>query len=472
MARSLPSRLLEITLIDGLPRVRLVRGQDLAADSRYATLSYCWGGLNPIMLQHENIEEFSIAVPWDLLPQTFEDTLWLTARLDIRYLWIDALCIIQDDTLDWSTEAAHMMTVYANSAVNIMADGSRNSEEGLFRPRKLETERAFHWRSRVSEGSKQWLGYTNFFGEQVSGSPLNQRAWVVQERFLAPRALHFASNGCTFWECAALTASEVLPMDMDLELTGHQSPKRLSGATASRWADARVPREIYGVWVRFADIYSGSNLSIEADRSIAISGLAQVIRQHLGLQPTDYLAGLWRPRFVQDLMWQRWRYIGEISDRGPTNSCPSWSWLSTVGGVNSGWYEYGGRALEGDLVQTVTELLDAGVTTRGSEAFGFILDGHATLRGPLCKAVLTPAPGPYQYGAHKLVDHSITLDGRTLAQQDAFEFELDSNTEKGLGQVFGTDIYLLLASIGYDRNIPVASASFQEKTYSVTGIPW
>ena len=173
ISQTLPARLLEISPADHTPGVRIVHGKDIASNSRYATLSYCWGGLNPIMLRQSNLEEFMQRIPWPKLPSTFRDAIQITARLKLRYLWIDALCIVQDDSLDWATEAARMTNVYANSTLNIMADGGTNSEQGLFQNRNTDAERAILRRSRELGPKKDWICYADHFGRDIFGSPLN-----------------------------------------------------------------------------------------------------------------------------------------------------------------------------------------------------------------------------------------------------------------------------------------------------------
>lgn len=354
--------------------------------------------------------------------------------------------------------------------MNIRADGAINSEQGLFEPRIIEAERAFVWKTRASQKRRYWLGSPDRFLPEVAHSPLNQRAWVVQERFLAPRALHFGLNGCVYWECTALTASEVLPADFDLILPDEQMPKRMSRTAALQWTKTTNAFDKYEIWDRFARTYSMSKLTLESDRSIAISGLARVICKRLGLEPNDYLCGLWRPRFVQDLMWQRDRDLGEVSGRSTANQSPSWSWLSVEGEVLGGLSEYASRRLKEDWVWTVAELIDVEVLTQNSQTFGLVTGGSATLRGPLCKATLMPSGGCRQTEALQSMDHLVTIGGTTLAQDDPFELGLDDNTIAGLDQVFHTDLYLLVVSMCYERAL-FKSANTDKNKYKVTGRP-
>lgn len=98
----------------------------------YICLSHCWGDFQPIRTTTTNIEDHKKSIPWQFLPQTFQDAIDLTRFLSIRYLWIDSLCIIQDDRDDWAKESAAMASVYGNSYLTISATAAANCSKGLY----------------------------------------------------------------------------------------------------------------------------------------------------------------------------------------------------------------------------------------------------------------------------------------------------------------------------------------------------
>lgn len=65
------------------------------------TLSHCWGLAKPLSTTIHNIQVRKKHISMGILPPTFRDAVVLTGALNIRYLWIDCLCIIQDDIGDW-----------------------------------------------------------------------------------------------------------------------------------------------------------------------------------------------------------------------------------------------------------------------------------------------------------------------------------------------------------------------------------
>ncbi|TVY93985.1 hypothetical protein LAWI1_G000680 [Lachnellula willkommii] len=126
--RQLPTRLVDV----GSTPIRLIQSSDLTTKPRYATLSHCWGSRNFQKLQQDNIEDFMRAIPEENLTKTFQDAIYITRSLGLRYLWIDSLCIIQLVDVDWRSESALMSSIYGGSTVTIAAAGAKDGTEGCF----------------------------------------------------------------------------------------------------------------------------------------------------------------------------------------------------------------------------------------------------------------------------------------------------------------------------------------------------
>lgn len=128
-----PTRLLDVeeTVLES---VRLVLSAKAHLTGGYLTLSHCWGEVLCFKLTKDSVQQFMLGIELLQLPQTFQDAVQVTRRLGIRYLWIDALCIIQDDTnkTDWLHEAGLMHKVYSHSFLNIAATGALDTSKGLF----------------------------------------------------------------------------------------------------------------------------------------------------------------------------------------------------------------------------------------------------------------------------------------------------------------------------------------------------
>ena len=103
------------------------------------TLSHCWGTSRRLMATKETLKDLQGGVAVSSLPETFRDAIVITRRLGIRYLWIDYLCIIQDDPQDWEREASKMADVYRNSYLTISAAASADSSSGCFPARTADS---------------------------------------------------------------------------------------------------------------------------------------------------------------------------------------------------------------------------------------------------------------------------------------------------------------------------------------------
>ena len=118
-------------------------------NERYTTLSHCWGKtaeVKPLQTTQHTKERWSSQIPWNLLGRTFQDAITISRAIGVRFLWIDSLCIVQDDKYDWESHAVIMATIYQNSYLTIYASRSANSKAGIFSDRYLD-------RTHVEDGS-------------------------------------------------------------------------------------------------------------------------------------------------------------------------------------------------------------------------------------------------------------------------------------------------------------------------------
>jgi hypothetical protein len=97
----------------------------------YLTLSHCWGGDLPLQLTLDSLDTFQVSIGYENLPATLRDAVDVVRSLNAQYLWIDALCIIQDSEDDRVQESSKMGQIYMNSRLNIAATASSNSHGGL-----------------------------------------------------------------------------------------------------------------------------------------------------------------------------------------------------------------------------------------------------------------------------------------------------------------------------------------------------
>ncbi|KAF7949986.1 hypothetical protein EAE96_007290 [Botrytis aclada] len=211
----LPSRLLDVSGNKHL--IHLVETRHLPSSANrlsYATLSHCWGSNRIIQTTSSTINSFYGGIREADLPATFQDAVSVARALGLRFIWIDSLCIVQDSLDDWKHKSNLMASIYSNCYVNIAATGAADSSKGFLAPRnplhrsiplhakcllKPETDDKNIFVRHSLNGLHQFYSTPTILRDESTGSwgkekqeaPLLSRAWIFQERYLAPRTLPF-----------------------------------------------------------------------------------------------------------------------------------------------------------------------------------------------------------------------------------------------------------------------------------------
>ncbi|KAF2669949.1 HET-domain-containing protein [Microthyrium microscopicum] len=339
----MPSRILEIGEGEQHDQAVYLRSREDLTPQPYMTLSHCWGGTTPMRLTKESEEALKAGISVNSLPKTFRDAIYVVGEFGASHIWIDSLCILQDNLQDWEDEAGVMCDVYSNAICNIAATGARDGSIGLFFERDTVVECPFYttpelelqigWDGRVLSSPQGTLMVypRDQWERDVEHAPLNRRAWVMQERFLSTRVLHF-SDSQVFWECPKNTASEVFPDEIPITgrpiwyFDSHQLKRVFFQAgREDGWAD-----RVYFWWQVFVRGYSRCGLSKDDDKLVAIHGIGKVISRAIG---DELVGGLWQKRLIQELCWRR--HLGYEEKETYTSlypshwRAPSWSWAST-----------------------------------------------------------------------------------------------------------------------------------------------
>jgi hypothetical protein len=188
--------------------LKLVETRQEGVIDRYIALSHCWGKLTReerFCTYVENIESLKQHIPFDELPRTFRDAVTVTRALNVRYLWIDSLCIIQENKHDWNVEASKMENVFNFAYCTIAASSSTSSLDGFLTRRKK--------RATIGIGPPNGPLYLaeaiDDFQKDVEQGVLSTRGWVLQERALSRRTIHFTSTQ-VYWECGQGIQCETL----------------------------------------------------------------------------------------------------------------------------------------------------------------------------------------------------------------------------------------------------------------------
>ncbi|KAK0703454.1 heterokaryon incompatibility protein-domain-containing protein [Lasiosphaeria miniovina] len=392
--RHMPTRVLEIVPGSAMVYLR-VPSVTQPADSRYVALSHCWGrDGTPFTTTHKNLQGRMEGIQISELPRTFRDAVVLVASLGLRYVWIDSLCIIQDDMRDWETQAAEMANIYRKAYLVIGAANGPSDTIGFLEPRKVQD--LVRWEQSSAEPSGICLQllpakgrrWTDRAGpDPLSLEPTNARAWCLQERELPMRALSYGSQQA-FWECERMRASEdghVVTQQgshlMQLCLTGNigdsvfARPQRGTGSESDQvnWVD----------WYRMIERYSTRQITKDTDRLPALSGLAQAVTRKIG---GEYMAGLWKSGLLEGLMWYR-AQPGSVLAVTPEYVAPSWSWASVAGSIKFPMYSwYSKRArwkAEMSDFESLAQYISHMTEQKDLDPYGQLRGGHLTVKVPL-----------------------------------------------------------------------------------------
>lgn len=327
----LPTRVLDVDPALG-DKVKLHISQGKRAP--YVALSHCWGGNIPNKTIKSTLEESQRGIEISSLPRNFQDAIHITRKLNFRYVWIDAMCIVQDDPADWAREADLMDEVYSYSTVTITGLDSPSSTAGILRRRRLASV-------DLPDLPYAIQACTDNPFAALRACVLSGRAWCLQERFLAPRLLHFGAAQ-TFWECrGALAAEDDRPLDFQgstLTVSNLVQLHRELGHASPPTGDK---------WYKLVEEYSTRRLTFGTDKLPAMVGMSQMFRaRNAGLG--QYVVGLWSGDLGRGLCWgpsllqfnqdrKRPGYVGNdlLAEftRPEKPRAPSWSWASVDGSL-------------------------------------------------------------------------------------------------------------------------------------------
>lgn len=325
-------------------KLRLVeKGSGFDSSTPYASLSHCWGGAEFLRLEDRTEHHLKEGFSTKEAPKSFRDAVMITIKLGLRHLWIDSLCILQagpGSREDWEEHVSDMKLVYLNAVINISLDRARNPHDGAFVERDTNRIQPCHvlWNHDGQNGMWTIIDRLRDGEVHLLQSPLQERAWVYQERLLSPRILHFGSEQ-VMWECReGQLLSEMLP-DCHPSLEAHRhfpfTIPQPSNKRLTRSGKKSQNEEVSEAWWRMVDDYIRRSLSFPAeDKLAAFAGAAQ----RFGVFYNDeHVAGFFRQHLPAGLIWEADLDIGgrrPIMQADDPYRAPTWSWVSVDGPVH------------------------------------------------------------------------------------------------------------------------------------------
>lgn len=442
----LPTRLIDVGLspLETDP-VRVIETSPLATPPptepyRYIALSYRWGEGNRLLTTKSTYTQHQTSIEMDGIPKTIRDAIYATRRLGIRYLWVDALCIIQDDEQDWANEAARMGDIYMNALCTIAAHAADHADCGFLKEAMQRevvvacggrqfvienngTVRAEDFGVGAREATPSIVDYANdmaVYEELVSKTAaqlevepegaslgpadttnssdhtsinftpgaflvskgtyarfhldkteLSSRGWVMQERILSPRTIHFGKSGSMYFETRdkiehiedgeergyrpfpglrdALRVLDELQGEQDeapplSTIQGRLVPFKVHDKIGNKVTVMKSLDElVYRGWYELVAKYSGCLLTESKDKMVALSGIVRKCQQ---VNKDRYISGIWLhpDHFHICLLWLAVEKdpLVATTDTG----APSWSWASVLGKVQ---YAHGLVSMEREI---------------------------------------------------------------------------------------------------------------------------
>ncbi|KAI1775548.1 heterokaryon incompatibility protein-domain-containing protein [Hypoxylon cercidicola] len=395
-----PSRLLKLDACSrGPPKMRICSPTEPVP---YAVLSYCWGGDQIHKTTSLNLAAKCIDIRWDSLPLSIQDAIRVTLNIGLEYIWVDSICIIQDDDTDKQREIASMPRVYNESVVTIVAARAKSAGEGFLH--RLDTskykDRIFKLGFRCDHGTsgQAYLVQENQYSYGEESDPIDSRAWTLQESYLSKRIIRYGSKQCSMiCQCSPskpqVVDGWVLDPSYDAPDVGNiifpGSKLSISPEDIAKWKqyykeehgmdpvgfrEDAEDEDIYNNWRELVMNYSTRSLTVPADRILAISGLADRIAPAI---QSRYVAGHWENHLPGDLLWEI--ASASLGRRPTTYQGPSWSWTCVNGSVISFNYMPADAA--------TLQVLDVKVELYDSLApFGAVKSGLLRAKGKLVKA--------------------------------------------------------------------------------------
>jgi hypothetical protein len=376
----LPHRLLDLSVCEPVKGICL-RVSETDAHTQetvceYLALSYRWGiGRGMPQTTLKTLEMYKKKISWDTLPSAFQEAVLLTKSLGVRFLWIDSLCVVQDDPSDKLCAALELDRIYGNSFLTIASTSAAEPTKGLLAPKMMQTfkvqandskgrlskvyvrEQPSHYSfkkpSDAGSPANNWELLSDASKEANARTPLLTRAWAYAERLLSPRVLHFTDSEMLLecreafqCECGRIDDTTYDPRKTDSVKQDFAKCAALSDANGNRRMDSVVSQlaatslaagadEVFTttanpmeLWSYIVTEYTSRNVTYDTDRLLAIAGVAKTL---LRATNAGYIAGHWTSSTL-GLLWYpsegtQCRRPKQIAGR----NVPSWSWASVEG---------------------------------------------------------------------------------------------------------------------------------------------
>lgn len=445
MGDFMPTRLLEIEYFQNskYPRLRLRESFEQECVP-YAALSYCWGGDQPVKTTTENTYQHLIRLNYTELPATIRDAITISWRLGFRYLWIDSLCIVQNESRDKNYEIGQMPSIYSQATVTISASCAASVREGFLHDRMPLNSKSqilsLTFPNRCENGSRNLITLIPRAKEEEElAEPLSNRGWALQERLLSTRVIEYGRFQ-TRWICMHEGGAQTDEMKQSFGTVDGLSDTvfrraldfingRKSSETTLDGSHTTHSSKEPGLdrWKDILERYTRRTLTLPTDRLPAISGVVMRLSRILN---DEYCAGLWKSDIIVELLWAQ-LHTEKLAPRPQEYQGPSWSWAAIDGSIT---FRTAGPSGSVDAHFSVVDVhiqpVKSGLDIYDAK-FGAVESGRLLLKGKLKAAYwIRPQKMPPGFSLRRNVIRRINYsesdpDLSILFRADAIEEEFE-----------------------------------------------
>ncbi|KAI1269547.1 heterokaryon incompatibility protein-domain-containing protein [Xylariaceae sp. FL1019] len=345
----------------------------VSISSQYVALSYKWGDCKPFLLLKPNKDDLfakgGIRRNWDSIPKTIQDSIEFVRKVDCRYIWIDQLCLIQDDDNDRGTGITAMDLVYEQAHFTIIAGSGTDADSGLPGVRANSRTSSHQITSEVMPGVNLVLRHT--MEDILAKSEYHHRGWTFQEYYLSRRRVLFIDD-TIYFKCHEKTWQELeddLPVRPDPTAEQGQALSKPSG-------------DVYHLLGQLLVKYTTRELKMPNDYVFAMAGVCRRLADYaqcdllfgIPVAALDWFVlfyrgkdGLKRRDMFPSWAWSGW--YGQIYYNYGSGNVPRWTAAST-------WIVWHRRELSGDVALLWDETEQR--KSRAHEIFGSLFDTHST----------------------------------------------------------------------------------------------
>ncbi|KAM0263537.1 hypothetical protein ACHAQJ_001156 [Trichoderma viride] len=325
----LPLRVLDVGIPEDSHSTIKLKVNEMETHAPYLALSYCWGRqpkptapIQPLQLRSENLKHLETSIKLESLQQSIQDAIFVTRKLGFRYLWVDALCIIQNCAIDKHKEISRMSSIYKNATITIAASSSQSAADG-FLSKTIQPycpDLDFCVPLSNDEIGTVYLSAGAYEPEHH----LDTRGWTLQEFMLSSRMLLF-SDYELLWQCKEVDLRGVSGRGLEYTQLLETLPWIVFDEDAEPDFGSIDMEKIY-LWKTIIQQYTERSLKEPGDRLNAIMGITCDLET---LWHDEIIYGLWKKWFIELLAW--YKPASEREKKRHLRRAPSWSWASLNG---------------------------------------------------------------------------------------------------------------------------------------------